>query len=160
VSRFQFAIILPLKPVQTLRFWRRSGGKRETKPGLQMSSLYLSECRNKRLMFKTSPSKLLTWILGFFFTVCHCLTIYIHIFVFTNYWQHFPGFIYIARRVSVFIPPSSGALVHCNRPWFTIRCSFSHASLFLVVVLEHLKLVKITVTVSLVLYFSSGVKII
>jgi hypothetical protein len=91
------------------------------------------------------------WI---FFTVCHCLTIYIHIFVVTNYWQHFPGFIYIAGRVSVFIPSSSRALVHCNRPWFTIHCSFSLVALFLFLVHEHLKLVKITVTVSLVLYLT------
>ena len=47
------------------------------------------------------------WI---FLTVCRLLTIHIHIFVFTNYWQHFPGFIYIARRVLVLF------IVYTNAP--------------------------------------------
>ena len=36
-----------------------------------------------------------------------------------------PSYVYFVRRVSVTIPPSSGAIVHYERPWFIFIVGFS-----------------------------------
>ena len=62
-----------------------------------------------------------------------------------------PSYVSFARRLSVTIPPSPGALVHYCLPWFIFIAGFSFITLFLVLCIVVLKVNVITNTGLLVL---------
>jgi hypothetical protein len=58
---------------------------------------------------------------------------FVHTYIYIQQLLTTPSYVYFARSVSVTIPPSSGALVHYDHPWFIFIAGFPLLTLFLVV---------------------------
>jgi hypothetical protein len=87
---------------------------------------------------------------------CVNITQYTNILTYTYFGIHqlltTPPYVYFARRVSVTIPPLSGAPVHYDRPWFIFIVGFpTFVTPFLVACILVLKVNIITNTGLLVL---------